>query len=220
MPARKNIGKKKFISIEPVDIAHMKKVDLIPLLKQARVLYAKQAKIFEANEKVFSPAFEKMQSWYENHGEIKLSKIKASEARSEVASLQSFFKSKTSTVKGSKDVLEEQSRRIFGVDKRGRARFIMTPEQAKTYWALYSEYNLLASSGLVKAAGSDVVQSVVGEYLLEQGLRKKGGDAIYFDSGDIKAITKRLEKIMSLEDWPYDEAELDKVIHAGEGTNK
>lgn len=208
------MGKKSFLAIDPSVLSHMKRVDAIPLLKQARSLFKKQASIFEKNPNVYSWAYEKMDEWYKNHGEVNLRSVKRVDAVAELARLQDFFKSQSSTVSGSKKILEEQSKRIFGVDEKGKPLYKMNTEQARSYWALYKEYEALATTGFVKNFNSNTIQTVVGEYLIEnrdfQDRRQR--EAVYFTRGDIKAIERRLQQRKELEEWEFNETDLDNIL--------
>ena len=215
MAKRKNsIGKKTFTSIDPAQLSHMKRVDAIPLLKQVRSLFKKQASTFEKNPNVYSWAYEKMGEWYKDHGEINLRSIKRVDAVAELARLQDFFKAQSSTLKGSKEILEEQSKRIFGVDEKGKALYKMNTEQARSYWALYKEYEALSSTGFVKNFNSNAIQSVVGEYLIEnRDFRdRRQREAVYFTRGDIQEIERRLQKRKELEEWEFNETNLDNIL--------
>lgn len=209
-----SIGKKKFVSIDPTDLSHMKRVDAIPLLKQIRSLFKKQASTFEKNPNVYSWAYEKMAEWYKDHGEIKLRSIKRVDAVAELARLQDFFKSQSSTLSGSKKILEEQSKRIFGVDEKGKPLYKMNTEQSRSYWALYKEYESLASTGFVKNFNSNTIQSVVGEYLIEnKDFRdRRQRNEVYFTGGDIREIERRLQKRKELEEWEFNETDLDNIL--------
>lgn len=214
MPSKKTIGKKKFVSIDPSDLSHMKRVDAIPLLNQVRSLFKKQASTFEKNPNVYSWAYEKMLEWYKDHGEAKLNSMKRVDATAELARLQDFFKAQSSTLKGSKTILEEQSKRIFGVDEQGKALYKMNTEQARAYWTLYNEYQNLSTTGFVKNMNSNTIQQVIGEMLVERREFKdrQQKDAVYFTGGDFREIERRLQKRKDLEESWYNETSLDNIL--------
>lgn len=217
MPEKK-IRKKSFTSIDPTELSHMKRVDAIPLLKQVRSLFKKQASTFEKNPNVYSWAYEKMLEWYKDHGEVKLNSMKRVDATAELARLQDFFKAQSSTLKGSKAILEEQSKRLFGVDETGKAFYKMNTEQARAYWTLYNEYQNLSTTGFVKNMNSNTIQQVIGEMLIERKEFKdrQQRDAIYFTGGDFREIERRLQKRKELEEWEFNETSLDNIL-ADEG---
>lgn len=209
-----SIGKKKFVSIDPTDLSHMKRVDAIPLLKQIRSLFKKQASTFEKNPNVYSWAYEKMAEWYKDHGEVKLRSIKRVDAVAELARLQDFFKSQSSTLSGSKKILEEQSKRIFGVDESGKALYKMNTEQSRAYWTLYNEYQNLSTTGFVKNMNSNTIQQVIGEMLIERKefRDRQQRDSTYFTGGDFREIERRLQKRKELEEWEFNETDLDNIL--------
>ena len=212
--SKKSIGKKRFISIDPSNLTHMKRVDAIPLLKQVRSLFKKQASSFEKNPNVYSWAYDKMVEWYKDHGVIDLKRMKRKEAIAELARLQDFFKAQSSTLKGSKAILEEQSKRIFGTDETGKAIYKMNTEQARAYWTLYNEYQNLSTTGFVKNMNSNTIQQVIGEMLVERREFKdrQQKDAVYFTGGDFREIERRLQKRKELEESWYDETSLDNIL--------
>lgn len=214
MSKKKTLGKKSFISIDPSDLSHMKRVDAIPLLKQVRSLFKKQASTFEKNPNAYSWAYEKMLEWYRDHGEVKLNSMKRVDATAELARLQHFFKAQSSTLKGSKEILEEQSKRIFGVDEKGKAFYKMNTEQARAYWTLYNEYQNLSTTGFVKNMNSNTIQQVIGEMLIERKEFKdrQQRDAVYFTGGDFREIERRLQKRKELEEWEFNETSLDNIL--------
>lgn len=210
----KKIGKKSFISIDPSEISHLTRVDAIPLLKQIRSLFKKQASTFEKNPNVYSWAYEKMSEWYEEHGEVNLSAIKKKDAIAELARLQDFFKAKTSTLKGSKQVIEEQSKRIFGVDENGKTKYKMNQAQSRTFWTLYNEYQNLSTTGFVKNMNSNTIQQVIGEMLIERKSFKdrRQREEEYFTGGDFREIERRLQKRKELEESWFNETSLDNIL--------
>lgn len=165
-------NKKKFLA---EDLHTMTKVDMMPLLKQARAAYQKQAATFSRNESVYSHAKELMDEWYSEHGSKPISKMKKSEIQPELYRLQEFFGSKTSTVTGARKVAIETDRRIFGTDESGRPLFRMKRDEAANFWANYHAFEEL-DEAFVRNVTSDFVQNVLGEWMKETYLsfRKAG----------------------------------------------
>lgn len=91
-----------------------------------------------------------------------LSSLSRNQLIHEVSKYRQFLTSKTSSVKGIRQVNREQDKLIFGTDSRGRAKHRMSNEERERYWALYNEY--LASDRASRYRfGSDRLLSVVGE---------------------------------------------------------
>lgn len=73
-----------------------------------------------------------------------------------------FWASATSTKAGARKEQVEQSKRIFGVDKRGNPNRIISFEESKDFWALYDEYyNRFPDK---QRRDSDRVQRMLGEF--------------------------------------------------------
>lgn len=73
-----------------------------------------------------------------------------------------FWSSETATAKGSKNQQVAQSKRIFGVDQRGRPRRVMSFEEGKAFWAAYYEFQNLYRADKTYL-DSNRVQRILGE---------------------------------------------------------
>lgn len=82
----------------------------------------------------------------------------------EVARLQAFFQSRTSTERGVREVNKEQDARIFGVNRRGTPKYTMSNEERARYWALYSEYHNMYKAESTRYS-SENIQQMLGEIL-------------------------------------------------------
>lgn len=177
-------NKKKFLA---ADLNTMSKVDMMPLLREARAAYQRQAATFSRNTSVYSHAKALMDEWYSEHGLKAISKMKKSELQPELYRLQSFFGSKTSTVVGSRKVAIETDKRIFGVDESGKPLFRMKTYESAHFWANFHAFEELDES-FVRSAHSDFVQHVLGEWLKGSYLqnRKLG---VEMDSSKIATVS-------------------------------
>ena len=93
------------------------------MLKQFREKFRYREKAFNrAGKNVYSPALEKMESYYDRNGERSPEEMTVHQIRSELFHIQEFFKSKTSDVKGAREVMREQDIRIFGESGDGFRR--------------------------------------------------------------------------------------------------
>ena len=79
---------------------------------------------------------------------------------SEFAKYQQFFQSKTSSVKGIKEVNAEQDRRIL---KDSSGKTSMSDKERETFWSLYEEFN--SSAGITKTAY--MTSSRIQQYIAE-----------------------------------------------------
>lgn len=165
--ARK-VTKKYFTGLNPSEIGKMRAPELRNLLRGARQMYNAQAKTFKRYEKsVYSPAYDKMKTYYEEIGTKAPSKMNMNQMRSELFRLQEFFDSDTATVPGARKVQAEQDRRIFGVDKRGRPKYRMNVEERKEFWSVFEEYKKMRPADVYEQ--SNIVQQSLGQMLVESG---------------------------------------------------
>ena len=161
----KKITKKYVKDLTPAQIGKMKSPELRSLLRGMRNLFTQQEKVFKKyEEKVFSPARQKMKEYYQENGRQDVSNMNMNRMRSEVFKLQDFFNSKTSTLPGARTVEVAEDKRLFGVDKRGRARYRMNVQERTSMWALVEEYKRLNRQEIFE---SDIVQQAVASMVID-----------------------------------------------------
>ena len=101
-------------NLDPAKISKMSKPEVVSLLKQVRKKYDVRAKKLEnVSEKIYSPAKEKMEAYYEAAGRIAPSKISRNRGYNEIFQIQQFFIFFTSNVKGAREVMSDQDIRSF-----------------------------------------------------------------------------------------------------------
>ena len=128
-------------NLDPAKISKMSKPEVVSLLKQVRKKYDVRAKSLDrVSEKIYSPAKEKMDKYYKAAGRIAPSRISRNRAYNEIFHIQQFFNSKTSDVKGAREVMRDQDSHIFGTTKSGRPKKRMTTEQRTRFWDLYDDF--------------------------------------------------------------------------------
>lgn len=113
-------------------------------------------------------------------------KLSRAKAILEIARLQRFLQSETSTPKGIRDVHREQDARIFGITKTGRPKRTMSEEQRKAYWAAYNEFREGDAYKQYRFMSSDVVQ---------QALYSIGLDRRHYTAGDFSELEKILPEL-------------------------
>lgn len=196
----KKLSKKSFLNLTPSEIGKMKSPELRSLIRAARNLFNEQEKTFKKYEKtVYSPALEKMQSYYDNLSEDKRSpsKMRIGQMRNEIFRLQEFFAAKTSTVPGSRKVALEQDISIFGTNKSGRPKRRMSVEERTAFWAAYKEFTSLESETYVRNMGSNTIKQYLGQIMTDNF--KKGN--FDFSMADFNSLKMKLEERHSQEQW-------------------
>lgn len=223
------ITKRYIKNLDPSQIGRMKAPELRELLRGARQLYQSQAKMFEKySDKVYSHSYQKMKDYYSEHGNERMrtkggiefytyepkatSDMKLNELRQEMFRLQDFFEAKTSTIPGAKQVNSEMSRRIFGEDKRGRARDTFTTEQWTDFWSIYTEYKNQRPADVYEQ--SDIVQQMLAQMLKQDfsGMESTG----YFMRGEIiKRLKDMIEDRRLRENWEMSNYEKGDAVFTG-----
>ena len=164
-------------------------------------MFTQQEKTFgKYKQSVYSPALEKMEDFYEDRGKQAPSRMNMNQIRNEVFRLQEFFDSDTSTVPGARKVQSEQDRRIFGTDKRGRAKYRMTVEQRSQLWSIFEEYKKMRPSDVMEQ--SNIVQQAIGQILIEN-------DKIDFS---METLNKVMDKVIDQRqrfNWEMDGVDYD-----------
>ena len=159
------LTKRKFLDITPSQIGKMKVPELRELLRGARQLYNNQSKAFKKYDStVYSQAYDKMETYYEETGKKAPSRMNLNQMRQEVFRLEEFFDSKTATVPGARQVAADVNRRIFGEDKRGRPNYRMSIDESKRLWAIYEEFKKMRPQDVFDQ--STLVQQYLGQMLI------------------------------------------------------
>ena len=195
------ITKRSFLKLNPADIGKLKSTELRELLRGARNLFTQQEKTFNKyKQSVYSPALDKMEYFYEDRGKKAPSKMNVNQMRNEVFRLQEFFGSDTSTVPGARKVQAEQDRRIFGTDKRGRAKYRMTVEERTRFWAVFEEYKKMRPSDVLEQ--SNIVQQSIGEIMIEN-------DKTDFSMETLNKVTDKVIDKRQRFNWEIDGVDYD-----------
>lgn len=212
----KRFPRKQFASMTYNDIKALNRSEAQTLLAMARKEYQKQAETFERNRKtVYSHAYELTKNYYKYKRLKPPSKTKISDAKSELEHLRKFFEADSSTVKGARQLIKDQSARIFGVDDTGKNRYTMSAAQAAEFWATYTEYTSLHRAD--SRIDSNRVQQIVGAFMLKSKEFKKNkrADDFYFTASDFNRIHEKFEELQDIldqEDWEDDYVEWERSV--------
>lgn len=121
-----------------------------------------------------------------------LKKLTRNQLIAEIARLQHFFKSKTATVEGIREVNNKRNKTIFGIDEEGWAKFEFDIETERRFWTLYNEYNNLYPYGKY-FYGSEKVQQILGDIVYNSRDLNEDDFELYFLDMIIEA-EERLSK--------------------------
>ena len=141
-----------------------------------------------AGKNVYSPALDKMQSYYEDNGVQPTETMNRNKAQAELFRIQEFFNSESGDVKGARRIMREQDARIFGVNEKGNPIKRMTLEERTKFWSVYEEF-MKSNPRYDNVYQSGKVQQYLGEIM--SGERKERG---VFKKGSIGMI-KRLNEL-------------------------
>lgn len=194
----------KYSDIEgfsPTDINAWDEQQSKQMLEQFREkLMYRQRAFKRAGKNVYSPALEKINRYYEKFGEQSTETMSRDQAQRELFHIQEFFKSRTGSVKGAREVMREQDIRVFGESKRGNPRYRMSREERDKFWSVYEEF-MRSRPRYDNAFMSGKIQQYLGEITL--GDRKDTGS---FKGGTIGLMTRlnELEKMIKERNPEYD----------------
>lgn len=111
------------------------------ILPQMVRIFENRARSFsnKKNVNVFSPALEKMYTLYPNR--IVYDQNASFQSKQALAfRIQEFFRAKTSSVSGAREVARDQDARLFGVNQYGRPNYRMTKDERTRFWSDYEEF--------------------------------------------------------------------------------
>lgn len=134
-------------NLDASEVGKMSEADIKNLLAQARKKYDVRSRLLKrVREKTYSPAMDKMESYYTDLGRQPIEDISRNRAYNELFNIQQFFRSKTSDIKGAQEVARQQDIRLFGADSIGRAKHRMTVDQRTKFWNLYDDFTAMSPS--------------------------------------------------------------------------
>ena len=173
MPRKITYSQLKKMSSSEISSLNTKDGSAQEMLRQFREKFRYRMKAFDrAGKNVYSPALEKMESYYDRNGVQSPESMNVNRIRSELFHIQEFFNSKTADVKGAREVMREQDARIFGTNERGTPLKRMTIEERTKFWSVYEEF-LKTYKNAEALYGSDKIQQYLGDLTLQD--RKKSG---------------------------------------------
>lgn len=170
-------------SMEASEISKLSQKEAAEMLCQFREKFRYRQKAFgRAGKNVYSPALEKMESYYERNGVRSPDSMNVNKIRSELFQIQDFFKAETADVKGARKVMRDQDARIFGTNEKGQPLKRMTIEERTKFWSVYEEF-LKTYKNAESLYGSGKIQQYLGDLTLQD--RKKSG---VFARGEISLM--------------------------------
>lgn len=177
-------------SIQEMDSGDFTSENIDKILPQMVRIFKNRARSFsnKKNTNVYSPALEKMEELYP----FGVSYNKNSSFQSKQAlgfRIQEFFRAKTSSVSGAREVMRDQDIRLFGKDSRGRPIYRMTKDERTRFWSDYEEF---LNQHPQWSGKSYRVQEAISELKLNGELDKK--------SGHVQVNQLILKKLKELED--------------------
>lgn len=227
MPAK--LTKAEQISIIPIEeIGKLKGEEGLKLkrkyLRTLRTGYSRRIQQFK-RKNVFSYAQE---SYERSRGtlNVPINKMSSNRLILEIAALQQFFNSETSSLKGINKVNREQDIRIFGSNKRGLPLAKLNDEERKAYWQIYEEY---LNEYKTRVPQSGEVQRILGAVSFSEedsikpviGYDEDGKMTVLNKIQIATAIEKRMQEIRSLKNKTKEEYEKEIVkrqnVYSGRG---
>lgn len=186
----------------------MKAPELRNILRSVRQLFNAQEKTFQKYEqKVWSPARDKMNKYYEETEKKAPSKMNINQMRGELFHLQGFFQSETSTIPGARKVQNEQDIRFFGEDSRGRPKKRLNTDQRTKLWSIFDEYKKMRPADVLE--NSSIVQQSIASMLIENG-------DIDFSARTLDELAQKIYEMRQKVDWEMDEEyEDDESVFSG-----
>ena len=144
----------RFKNLSQNDIENLSRTQAQDLLRSMRQAFQQREKTLgrdridsEGNRMgTWSPAAESMEKFYENREIKSPSRTRKDSAVAELKRLNNFFNSKTSTVRGAREVMKQQDLRIFGEKENafgkptGQPAQRLTRAQRDFMWSGYQEF--------------------------------------------------------------------------------
>lgn len=156
------------------------------LLRQFREKFEFRSRAFKrAGKNVYSPALEKLNTFFEKKGKPAIESMNQRQIESELFHIRDFFRADTGTVKGARKVMRDQDIMIFGATDKGNPRYRMTREERDRFWSVYEEY---VRAFPTRGMESTKVQQALGELVIKD--RKEDETPGALKKGEIGLMTR------------------------------
>lgn len=187
----KKSGQFTIQDIVDADISSWSRQELEKNLPKMVKKYNDRARSFttKKNKNLFSYALDKMKSQYPKG--VRLPQSTGDDRKffnqEQILAyrIQEFFRSKTSSTSGAREVQREQDIRIFGTDVFGNPKRRMTYSERETFWSYYDEFMAQHDEW---SRGSFRVLEVLGEMTADGSLKKFGK---FLSSGALNEAAER-----------------------------
>lgn len=104
-----------------------------------------------------------------------------------------FWSSKTATESGARAEQIEQSKRIFGVDKKGRPLRLMSFEESRAFWAAYEEFYNMYKDSTARFDSSRVQQAMGAAMSSRDGYFDRDADLVKILSNTMERLKYQSE---------------------------
>jgi len=204
MPKRKTFAEK--IADTPLEeISKWKQKEMATTLKKLRTSYSRRIASFH-RKGIVSEA--EIAFGAGNSIKRSIDDMTRNQMLYEVARLQAFFRARTSTERGVREVNRAQDASIFGVNSRGVPKYTMNNEERARYWALYTEYHNMYKSESTSYS-SESIKQVLGEILRSREI----------NPSDFVAILDRVQSELESKRESELEEDFAANVHQGRGNN-
>ena len=207
--AEKSSVVKKLIEMTSEEIKRLSAKEAKSMLSAARsAMYERLESLAKAtygkkggeSKTFYSAEYERQRDWVSDHFDsLKKapSKTNKAEANAELQRYAKFFRAKSSTVAGAREIMKKQDARIFGVDENGNPLDRMTRSQRENFWTLYDEFMTGESTAALGYLRYASLQKEIGKYI-KQRKRDERGKFVGFDLG---TAIEDLRGILSSDDY-------------------
>lgn len=200
MAKSKKVTRSKIKRMDKDDLSNFTNAELREFIRGARQLYDKQEDIFKKYEKsIYSPAFDKMQNFYDTKGKRGVSRMRKSDLTREAERLYDFFNSDTSTVAGVKRLYAEQDKTIFGEDEEtGKPVKRLTFAQRTAFFSAYNEFRNMEKENYIKRMTSKKIFRQLGAMVLNKGRKASN---LEFSVDDFVKLKEKIEGMRESDEW-------------------
>lgn len=192
------------------------RAQLIKYAKTLRTGYRRRVAQFQRKGLVSHAQLTLEKSLPKERRAMKLNKLSRNQLILEIRRYQKFFRSKTSSVEGIKEVNKEQDLRIFGESfKSGKPISSLNQDQRITYWDYYDEF-VNRYPNYIARYGSERVQEVLADAIEGSAL---GSDRA---AGILEALDKAraIFRFQDLIEQEYSSSRSSANVYTGKGPFK
>lgn len=180
----------KYANLSDKIVSKMNRAELEKVVKVMKMGYQRRVQQFKRQGEISYAQIMYEDSVPDNRQPF--SKMTRNQLYLEYARYAHFFKSKTSNIKGIREINRQQDISLFGADKKGRPLYSMSNDERYRYWSLYDEFNNQKRSAIARF-GSERIQQFIADAMFGNNFISQENLSDFFNQVENRLSNSREE---------------------------